>query len=98
KHSGRHALRDRVVEMGYTLDDSTLELVYDRFKQLADKKKDVFDEDIEALLDEQLESTRALWELARFQVSSGTGVIATATVVLRDSSGAEKMDAATGDG
>jgi len=98
KHSGRHALRDRVTELGYTLDDATLELVYDRFKQLADRKKDVYDEDIEALLDEQLGSARQLWELVRFQVASGTGVIATATVVLRDSSGAERLDAATGDG
>ncbi|WP_432797377.1 2-isopropylmalate synthase [Poriferisphaera sp. WC338] len=98
KHSGRHALKDRVIDLGYTVDEAMLDKVYDAFKTLADKKKDVYDEDIEAILDEQLESQRQLWELARFQISSGTGVISTATVVLRDSSGAEKMDAATGDG
>ncbi len=98
KHSGRHALSDRVTELGYSLDVETLDKVYESFKALADKKKDVYDEDIEAILDEQLEQGRRLWELERFQVTSGTGVIATATVVLRDSSGEEKTDASTGDG
>ena len=98
KHSGRHALRERVQTLGYMLDDAALDGVYEKFKALADKKKDVYDEDIEAILDEQLEQTRKLWELVRFQVTSGTGVIATATVVLRDSAGVERMDAATGDG
>ncbi len=98
KHSGRHALGERIVELGYSLDGETLDKVYDAFKALADKKKDVYDEDIEAILDEQLESGRRLWELVRFQVTSGTGVIATSTIVLRDSSGTEQTDASTGDG
>jgi 2-isopropylmalate synthase len=98
KHSGRHAFRERVVTLGYEADDAALDKAFEAFKALADKKKDVYDEDIEAILDEQLEKTRQLWELARFQVTSGTGVIATATVVLRDSSGQERLDAATGDG
>ncbi len=98
KHSGRHALADRISELGYSVDDVTLDKVYEAFKSLADKKKDVYDEDIEAILDEQLEAGRQLWELVRFQVTSGTGVIATATVVLRDSSGEERTDASTGDG
>src|SRR5690606_1079451 len=58
----------------------------------------VYDEEVEAILELQLESGRQLWDLVRFQVTSGTGVIATATVVLRDSAGTERMDAATGDG
>ena len=98
KHSGRHALNDRVVELGYSLDNETLDKVYEAFKKLADKKKDVYDEDIEAILDQELESGRQLWELVGFQVTSGTGVIATATVTLRDSSGKEQTDASTGDG
>ena len=49
KHSGRHALRDRLSQLGYTVDEPTLNAVYDKFKALADKKKDVYDEDIEAL-------------------------------------------------
>lgn len=98
KHSGRHAFRDRVADLGYTIDDETLEKAFEAFKNLADKKKDVYDEDIEAILDQQLDTGRQLWQLERFQVTSGTGVISTATVVLRDSSGEQAMDAATGDG
>lgn len=98
KHSGRHAFRERVETLGYSVDEATLEKAFEAFKNLSDKKKDVYDEDIEAILDQQLETGRQLWELVRFQVTSGTGVIATATVVLRDSSGEERMDAATGDG
>ncbi len=98
KHSGRAALRDRIQGLGYTVDEAMLGRVYDRFKALADKKKDVYDEDVEAILEEQLERGRTLWELVRFQVTSGTDVISTATVVLRDTTGEERMDAATGDG
>lgn len=98
KHSGRHALQDRMNELGYSVDDETLQRVYDAFKALADKKKDVYDEDIEALVDEQLQQERSLWELVRFQVTSGTGVIATATVVLQDATGQQRLEAATGDG
>jgi len=98
KHSGRHALADRIKELGYTVDDAAVQRVYDQFKALADKKKDVYDEDIEALLDQELEHGRQLWELVRFQVTSGTDAIATATVVVRDSAGVEATDAATGDG
>jgi len=98
KHSGRHALSERVKELGYTIDGDLLEKIYTAFKDLADKKKEVYDEDIEALLDAELDAARQLWELVRFQVTSGTGVIATATVVLRDSTDTERMVAATGDG
>ena len=98
KHSGRHALSRRIADLGYTIDEAMIDRVYEQFKALSDKKKDVYDEDIEAIIDEQLEAGRNLWELVRFQVVSGTETIATATVVLRDSSGTEKLDAATGDG
>jgi 2-isopropylmalate synthase len=98
KHSGRHAFRDRIADLGYSLDDAVLEKAFTEFKALADKKKDVYDEDIEAILDAQLKQERSLWELVRFQVNSGTDVIATATVVIRDTAGDEKMVAATGDG
>jgi len=98
KHSGRHAFRERVVDLGFRIGDEALEKAFETFKTLADKKKDVYDEDIEALLEDQLDTVRKLWELERFQVTSGTGVIATATVVLRDSAGEQRTDASTGDG
>src|SRR5205823_3239322 len=87
KHSGRHAFRDRVVQLGYTLTDEQIQNAFDKFKTLADKKKEVFDEDIEALVDDQLEFDHSLWELVQLQVVAGSTTIPTATVVLKDSSG-----------
>jgi 2-isopropylmalate synthase len=98
KHSGRHALRDRVTQLGYTLTDEQLEAAFVKFKALADKKKEVFDEDIEALVDEQLELTVGLWELAGLQVTAGSNTIPTATVTLRDGAGEKLQDASVGDG
>jgi len=98
KHSGHHALKRRIAELGYTIDEKTLGEVYEIFKKLADKKKHVYDEDIEAILDQQLQMERAAWELVRFQVTSGSDAIATATVVIADTEGHEQIDAATGDG
>ena len=61
KHSGRHALRDRVAEMGYTLTDEQLETLFHDFKALADKKKEVYDEDLVVLIEKHLEDVpRAL--------------------------------------
>ena len=98
KHSGRHAFRDRVIQLGYTVSEDQLEKAFVKFKALADKKKEVFDEDIEALIDEQLDVDRGLWELVGFQVFSGTSTIPTATVTLKDSNGETKQDASIGDG
>jgi 2-isopropylmalate synthase len=98
KHSGRHAFRDRVVQLGYTLNDEQLEAAFHKFKALADKKKEVFDEDIEALVDEQLEVTHGLWELAGMQVTAGSNTTPTATVALKDSNGETIRDASIGDG
>ncbi|MDW8262191.1 MAG: 2-isopropylmalate synthase, partial [Phycisphaerales bacterium] len=98
KHSGRHAFRNRVVELGYHLNDEQIEQAFNRFKALADKKKEVFDEDIEAIVDEQLEASPALWSLAGLQVTAGSTAIPTAVVTLRDSSGQQVQDASVGDG
>src|SRR3954470_19577167 len=98
KHSGRHAFRDRVTQLGYTLNDEQVEAAFTKFKALADKKKEVFDEDIEALVDDQLELSAGLWELVQLQVVAGSTTIPTATVVLRDSNGDTVSDAAQGDG
>ncbi len=98
KHSGRHALSDRIKEMGYTIEGETLQRVYDDFKQLADRKKDVYDEDIEALLDIRLGEGRKLWELRFLRVTAGTDETAMAFVELVDSAGVEQKDTAHGDG
>jgi 2-isopropylmalate synthase len=98
KHSGRHAFKDRVTQLSYTLSDEQFEQAFVKFKALADKKKEVFDEDIEALVDDQLELTQGLWELAGLQVTSGSNTIPTATVTLKDVNGETIQDASIGDG
>ena len=98
KHSGRHAFRDRVVQLGYTLSEEQIEAAFVKFKALADKKKEVFDEDIEALVDEALEFESRMWDLAGLQVTAGSNTIPTATVTLRDSGGRTIQDASVGDG
>ena len=54
KHSGRHAFREKLKELGYELGDNAFEDAFKRFKDLADRKKHVFDEDIEALVDDEI--------------------------------------------
>jgi 2-isopropylmalate synthase len=98
KHSGRHAFKDRVTFLGYSLAEPQLEAAFIKFKALADKKKEVFDEDIEALVDEQLNVSSSLWELVSLQVTSGRNTVPTATVALRDSGGVVLQDASVGDG
>jgi 2-isopropylmalate synthase len=100
KHSGRHAFRQRIADLGYTFDDATLERAFEAFKDLADRKKSVYDEDLEALLEQEVASgTRGdLWKLVSFQVTSGIGAVPTATVTLEDSAGQRMTDAGIGDG
>ncbi|MDB5297947.1 MAG: leuA 3 [Phycisphaerales bacterium] len=98
KHSGRAAFRDRVTTLGYALTEEQVESAFGRFKALADKKKEVFDEDVESLIDEQLDVSASLWELVGLQVVAGTNTTPTATVTLRDSTGETVTDASVGDG
>jgi 2-isopropylmalate synthase len=98
KHSGRHAFRDRVKQLGYEIDDATLQKVFDDFIALADKKKEVFDADIVALIDQRTHSGPALWTMTTFHVFGGTGTIPTATVELTHEDGRKIQDASTGDG
>lgn len=102
KHSGRHAFRARVIELGYTLDDDQLQRVFDGFIALADKKKNVYDADIVALITMQTTATVDRWKLVQFHIGAGTGTIPTATVELRDEANPAApltfRDAAIGDG
>ena len=83
KHSGRHAFRDRVTQLGFSLDDTALQQAFDDFIALADKKKEVYDSDITALIDNRLHDAADSWKLIRFHTSAGTGTIPTATVELQ---------------
>jgi 2-isopropylmalate synthase len=98
KHSGRHALRQRIKDLGYHLDDNQLQKVFDAFKQLADRKKVIYDADIEALAEAQIHSGPSLWTLKSFHTSAGSGSLPMAAVCLRHADGREVHDAACGDG
>lgn len=98
KHSGRAAFRDRIVQLGFELDDAALQRVFDDFIQLADKKKEIYDSDITALIENRLSDNNDNWELVRFQTSAGTSMMPTATVELRKNGQSATADAATGDG
>ena len=80
KHSGRHAFRSRVEELGFALNDEELNKAFVRFKELADKKKEVFDEDIEALIAEEVLRTPEEFKFLNLTVASGTVAIPSATV------------------
>jgi len=80
KHSGRHAFRGRVVELGYHLTDSQLDGVFEDFKRLCDKKKEVFDEDLEAIISDEVQHIKEVYILKSLRSESGTGTTPTATV------------------
>jgi 2-isopropylmalate synthase len=102
KHSGRHALSKRLKELGYDLGAAELEKVYEKFKVLTDKKKVVFDDDLSALVEEDLNRMAETYTLEYLNTSSGTGIIPTATLRLaKNCKGAKKLiiqEAACGDG
>ncbi|PIQ82314.1 MAG: 2-isopropylmalate synthase [Candidatus Omnitrophica bacterium CG11_big_fil_rev_8_21_14_0_20_64_10] len=98
KHSGRHAFLQRLKELGFTLDAKQIEETFQRFKVLADKKKEVFDDDLAALAEDQLSEIPQRYQLVYLHVPSGTGVIPTATVKIIGPDGKEVQGTATGDG
>ncbi len=98
KHSGRHAFVKRLEELGYKLNKEATERAFAYFKQLADRKKEIFDEDLKAIVQDEVQKIPATWELTDFHTSSGTGTIPTATLRMTKAEGGEKTDAACGDG
>jgi 2-isopropylmalate synthase len=99
KHSGRHAFRVRLREMGYdNLGDDEVNLAFERFKRLADKKKVVADADIEAIIADEIYQPPETWHLNHIQVSCGDHSIPTATVSLTGPDGQTHQDADVGTG
>jgi 2-isopropylmalate synthase len=81
KHSGRHAFKKRLEELGYDLKDELLNRAFDRFKTLADLKKEVFDEDLDAIVaDQDLQGAEEHFKLSHITVTCGSFAVATATV------------------
>jgi len=83
KHSGRAALADRAKALGYRLTGEQLNLVFEEFKDLADKKKEIYDGDIAALIEQQIHGVSELWSLESYEVSTGTGKVPEVTLSLR---------------
>jgi 2-isopropylmalate synthase len=99
KHSGRHALKQRVADLGYHLTEEQLNRLFEEFKRLADRKKEMYDADIEALAENQLQAgTGNLWTLVGFTSTAGTGSQTSAAVTLKHQDGTVRRDAAIGNG
>ena len=98
KHSGRHAFKVRLSELGYELDDEELARAFRRFKALADKKKVITDADLQALLADELYQPPEVFALDGMQVSCGTMGMPTATVRLSGPEGELHIQAAVGTG
>jgi 2-isopropylmalate synthase len=98
KHSGRHAFRDRVAELGFELDDFETNRAFQEFKKLADKKKDVFDGDIEAIIMNADSASSGPWSLHSMAVRTASDQAAHAELVLIGEDGKHVSYAAEGDG
>lgn len=99
KHSGRHAFRVKLQELGFQLEESVMNQLFHSFKQLSERKKELTEEDLVALvLEEQLKGDEGTYELVSLQVNYGTEGVPTATVTLNDQMGQIIQEAATGNG
>lgn len=83
KHSGRHAFRSRLKELGYDLAEEELNTAFEKFKRLSDQKKYIFDEDIETLVSEEVSKVPEVFALNDLLVTSGTHQQPTATITMR---------------
>jgi len=98
KLSGRHAFKERLAELGYIMDEESLKHAFQAFKELADKKREVTDRDIESLIAEELRTVTEVYHLDHVEVSCGNHNIPTATVRLIGPDGQPVADAALGTG
>ncbi|CCH68272.1 2-isopropylmalate synthase [Richelia intracellularis HH01] len=98
KHSGRNAFRTRLGELGYELKDNELNKAFVRFKDVADKKKEISDWDLEAIVNDEIQQAPDLFRLNLVQVVCGCNSRATATITIYTPEGKELTDAAIGTG
>ena len=98
KHSGRHAFREKLIDLEYILNDDQVNIAFAKFKDLADKKKEVSNEDIRALIEEKLIETTEHFALETMQLSYGNQSVPTATVRIRALDGALLDEVALGNG
>lgn len=99
KHSGRHAFKDKIKELGYSVNDEELNRLFVAFKDLADKKKEITEDDIFAILtDERVATAVEYYKVDQLQVNYGTNNIPTATITMTAPEGKKLQEAATGSG
>lgn len=98
KHSGRHAFREKLIDLGYELEEEAVNSAFAKFKDLADRKKTVSDEDIRAMLEEKLIDTPEVYTLETIQVSYGNQSTPSASVRIRNAEGEVVEEAAIGNG
>jgi 2-isopropylmalate synthase len=97
KHSGRHAVKNRLSEMGFNLTEEEIDRTYQRFIELSDKKKEVADTDLEALISDDYKAVADRFELDYLHVSTGSSTVPTATIRLKKD-GVLIQEASCGDG
>lgn len=97
KHSGRHAFEKRLEELGYSLSKDELDEAFKKFKELADKKKEITDRDLEALIKNGFKESEETIKLEHLQVVSGVGIVPTATIII-DKKGEKIKSVNTGNG
>ncbi len=97
KHSGRHAFSARLKSLGFKLSEDGLSKSFERFKIIADKKKQVFDEDLIAIIDDELKTVEEIWQLEELSINSGTKIIPFATVKIK-SKNKSYASSSSGDG
>ena len=95
KHSGRHAFRERLQKLGIQLNTNQLDEAFERFKKLSDQKKYVFDKDLEAIVEDQINRVPETWQFEHLKISSETGARPQAEIRLKHEG---KTHAATSDG
>ncbi|MCB1041922.1 MAG: 2-isopropylmalate synthase [Acidobacteria bacterium] len=98
KHSGRHAFKDWLNKQSFELSDAHFEKTFAAFKALADKKKTIYESDLLALVEGELQSTTGPWRIASLHTSAGTGTPPTAAISLMDERNVVHEEAACGDG
>lgn len=97
KHSGRHAFADKLKEMGYDLTREEIDTLFNRFKELTDRKKDITERDVQALVEEEMFAAADYYKLEYFHVTTGNSTFPTATVSV-SCGGTTVQEAACGDG
>ncbi len=98
KHSGRAAFKDKLEKLGFSLEAEELNQAFSKFKELADKKKEIYDDDLRALVTSHMTNIQKSWELVALQLMDSTGGVPSAAVTIKKSDDGIITDAGIGDG